>query len=75
MCAFAELNLGFVMCLESWVETPFVEEEEEEEGDEKEEEEEMSSHILSSLRTLFSSLPTPLGVTVSRQQGPLSLGN
>lgn len=75
MCAFAELNLEFVMCLESWVETPSVEEEEEEEGDEKEEEEEMSSHILSSLRTLFSSLPTPLGVTVSRQQGPLSLGN
>lgn len=65
--AFAELNLGFVMCLESWVETPSMEEEEEEE--------EMSSHILSSLRTLFSSLPTPLGVTVSRQQGSLSLGN
>lgn len=62
--AFAELNLGFVMCLESWVETPSMEEEEE-----------MSSHILSSLRTLFSSLPTPLGVTVSRQQGSLSLGN
>lgn len=24
--AFAELNLGFVMCLESWVETPSMEE-------------------------------------------------
>lgn len=76
ICAFAELNLGFVMCLESWVETPSMEEEEEGEGEEEEEgEEEMSSHILSSLRTLFSSLPTPLGVTVSRQQGSLSLGN
>lgn len=53
-----------------------MEEEEEGEGEEEEEgEEEMSSHILSSLRTLFSSLPTPLGVTVSRQQGSLSLGN
>lgn len=36
--AFAELNLGFVMCLESWVETPSMEEEEEGEGEEEEEE-------------------------------------
>lgn len=38
LCAFAELNLRFVMCLESWVETPSMEEEEEGEGEEEEEE-------------------------------------
>lgn len=38
-------------------------------------EKELSSHVLSSLRTLFSFLPTLLDVIVSRQQGPLSLGN
>lgn len=37
---FAELNLGFVMCLEGWVETPSMEEEEEGEGEEGEEGEE-----------------------------------